>query len=106
MKKTLYKRVGKSRLKWHELAEVSTDIETNSNNRLLSYMDVDIEFAALAPNSLVLGQQLINPNEDPENIEDKDLQKRQKYVQKCKKAAWKRWSSECDIVKRKTQLKT
>ena len=40
-------------------------------------MEEDIEFPVLRPNSLVLGQQLIIPNEDPENIQDKDLQKHQ-----------------------------
>ena len=31
-------------------------------------MEEDIEFPDLTPNSFVLGQQLIIPNEDPENI--------------------------------------
>ena len=53
-----------------------------------------MSFLFLTPNSLVLGQQLIVPNEDPENIKDKDLRKHQKYIQKCKEAAWKRWRSE------------
>ena len=57
-------------------------------------MEEDIAFPDLTPNLLVLGQQLIILNEDPKNIEDKDLQKRQKYIQKCKEAAWKRWRSE------------
>ena len=94
MKNALYKTVGKSKLKWHELAEVLTDIETTLNNRLLTYIEEDIEFPVLTPNSLVLGQQLIIPNKDPENIEDKDVQKLQKYIQKCEEAAWKRWRSE------------
>ena len=57
-------------------------------------MEEDIEFPVLTPNPLVLGQQLIIPNEDLENTEDKDLRKRQKYIQKCKEAAWKRRRSE------------
>ena len=77
LKNALYKTVGKSKLELHELAEVLTDIETTLNNRLLTYMEEDIEFPVLRPNSLVLGQQLIIPNEDPENIQDKDLQKHQ-----------------------------
>ena len=57
-------------------------------------MEEDIEFPVLTLNLLVLGQQLIIPNKDPENIEDKNLRKCQKYIQKCKEAAWKRWRSE------------
>ena len=94
VKNALYKTVGKSKLEWHELAEVLTDIETTLNNRSLTYMAEDIEFPVLTPNLLPLGQQLIIPNEDPANIKDKDLRKRQKYIQKCKEAAWKRWRSE------------
>ena len=77
LKNALYKTVGKSKLELHELAEVLTDIETTLNNRPLIYMEEDTEFPVLRPNSLVLGQQLIIPNEDPENIQDKDLQKHQ-----------------------------
>ena len=91
VKNALYKAVGRSKLEWHELTEVLTDIETTLNNRPLTYMEEDIE---LTPNLLVLDQQLIIPNEDSENIEDKVLRKRQKYIQKCKEAAWKRWRSE------------
>ena len=94
VKKALYKTVGKSKLEWHKLVEALTDIETTLNNRPLTYTEEDISFPVLTPNSLVLGQQLIISNEDPEDIEDKDLRKRQKYIQKCKEAAWKRWRSE------------
>ena len=77
LKNALYKTVGKSKLELHELAEVLTDIETTLNNRPLTYMEEDIEFPVLRPNSLVLGQPPIIPYEDPENIQDKDLQKHQ-----------------------------
>ena len=79
-KNALYETVDKSKLEWHELAEVLTDIETTLNNRPFTYIEQDIEFPVLTPNSLVLSQQLIIPNEDSENIEDKDLRKRQKYI--------------------------
>ena len=94
MKNPLYKTVSKSKLECHELAEVLTDIDTTLNNRPLTYMEEDIEFPLLTSNSLVLDQQLIIPNEDTENIEDKDQRKCQKYIQKCKEATWKRWRSE------------
>ena len=94
VKNALYKTVDKSKLELHELAKVLTDTETSLNNRPLTYIEEDTEFPVLPPNSLVLGQQLIIPNEDPENIKDKDLRKHQKYIQKCKEASWKRWRSE------------
>ena len=56
--------MGKSKLKSHKLAEVLTDIETTVNSRPLTYKEEDIEFPFLTPNSFVLGQQLIIPNED------------------------------------------
>ena len=94
VKNALYKTVGKSKLERHELAEVLTDIETTLNKRPLTYMEEDIEFPVLTLNLLVLGEQLIIPNEDPENIKDKDIRKCQKYIQKCKEVAWNRWRSE------------
>ena len=81
-------------IKQHELVEVLTDIETTLNKTPLTYMEEDIEFPVLTPNSVVLSQQPIIPNEDPENIKDRDIRKRQKHIQKCKEAAWKRWRSE------------
>ena len=53
VKNALYKTVGRSKLEWHELTEVLTDIETTLNNRPLTYMEEDIE---LTPNLLVLDQ--------------------------------------------------
>ena len=79
LKNPLYKTVGKSKLEWHELSEILRDIETTLNNRPLAYMEEDIEFPVLTPNSLVLGQQLIIPNKDPENAKEKDLRKHHKY---------------------------
>ena len=52
-------------------------------------MKEDIDFPALTPDSLVLGQQPIIPNEHTENIENKDRRKCQKYIQKCQEGAWK-----------------
>ena len=53
-----------------------TDIETTLNIRHLTYVEEDIEIPVLTLNSLVLGQQLIILNDNPENIEDKALRKR------------------------------
>ena len=42
----------------------------------------------------MLGQISIVPREDPTDIKNKDLRKRQKYIQGCKETAWKRWGNE------------
>ena len=42
VKNALYKTVGKSKLEWHELAEVLTDSEITLNNKPLSYVEEDI----------------------------------------------------------------
>ena len=43
---------------------------------------------------LVLGQIPVVFNEDPMDIANKAVRKGQKYVQRCKKVAWKRWGNE------------
>ena len=41
-----------------------------------------------------VSQTPVIPNEDPTDIENRDLRKRQKYIQRCKEAVWKRWRYE------------
>lgn len=101
VKNTLYKTVGKSKLEWKELA-VFTDIEATLYNRSLTYKE-DIQVPVLTLNSLVLGQEPVIHNEDPTDTENKDLRKRQKYIQGCKEATWKRWRN-C-IVTQEAQFK-
>ena len=102
VKNTLYKTVGKSKSEWKELA-VFTDIEATLYNRSLTYKE-DIQVPVLTLNSLVLGQEPVIHNEDPTDTENKDLRKRQKYIQGCKEATWKRWRN-C-IVTQEAQFKT
>ena len=63
-------------------------------------MDEDIQFPVLTPNLLILGQTPVVTNEYPTKIENKDLQKKQKYIQRCKEAACKRWKNEYVISSR------
>ena len=44
IKMTMYKIVGKSKLKRKELEKVFTDTETLLNNRLLAYIEDDVQF--------------------------------------------------------------
>ena len=60
----------------------------------MTYIEKDIQFSVLTSNLLVLGQIPIITNEDPTDNENKDLRKRQKYAQRCKEAAWKRWRND------------
>ena len=70
-------------------------MEQTLNNRPLTYVQDDIEFPTLTPNSLIFGiQNHIPTMENKHNITGKDLKKRAKYVQVCKNAAWSRWSNE------------
>ena len=56
MKQCLYKTVGKANLSWQELEEVLLDVEITLNNRPLSYLEDDIQFPALTPNTLAFGE--------------------------------------------------
>ena len=62
--------------------------------RSVIYMDEDVQFPVLTPNLLILGQTPVVTNEYPTKIENKDLRKKQKYIQRCKEAACKRWKNE------------
>ena len=86
--------MGKSFLKWSELEEVLLDVEINLNNRPLTYVEEDVQYPILTPNSMILGRDARTINENV--IEDEELgwRKRQKYVKRCKDLAWKRWERE------------
>ena len=58
VKNALYKTVGKVTLSWRELEEVFLDIENTLNNRLLTYVEDDVEYLILILNTLIIGQNL------------------------------------------------
>ena len=93
VKNALYKTIGKAILSWRELEEVLLDVENTLNNRPLMYVEDDIEYPILTPNTLIIGQNLLLPKENLET-ENKDLRRRFKYILKCKEAAWIRWRKE------------
>ena len=94
LKQSMYKTIGKTTLTFNELEEVLLDVEQTLNNRPLTYVEDDVEFPTLTPNSLIFGIQNHIPTMEKYDIVDKDLRKRAKYVQSCKNAAWSRWSNE------------
>ena len=69
------------------------DIEITLNNRPLKYLEDDMQFPDLTPNTLGFGEETSNLAEDINMIE-RDLGKRAKYVKKCKTSAWNRWKGE------------
>ena len=70
------------------------DIEITLNNRPLSYVEDDIQMPISTPNTMIHGIAISELEENVSSIEDKDLRKRARYVQKCKNRAWQRWTTE------------
>ena len=103
VKNTLYKTFRKSKLGSKKLEEVLINVETPLNNKPLTYIEVDIQLSVLTPYLLVLGKTPVIPNKDLTDIENKDLRKRKKYIQRCKEAAWKRLRNEYLTSFRETQ---
>ena len=95
VKAALYKVIGHGQLSWKELEAVLLSVETTLNDRPLGYVEEeDVQSTVITPNSLLFlrANQLLEPSHHL--IENKDLRKRYKYLQKCKDTVWKRWSTE------------
>ena len=94
MKAAFYKTVGQGLLTWEELNEVLLDVEVTLNNRPLSYLEEDVQLPTLTPNSFLFLNSNILPELSPYQLEERDLRKRAKFLQKSKDAMWGRWTSE------------
>ena len=81
--------MGNVHLTMVEVQEVMLDIEINMNNRPLTYLDNDIEQPILALNVLHHGQ-IINVPDIQLEENNPDIRKRQRYINRCKQAAWRR----------------
>ena len=81
--------MGNVHLTMVEVQEVMLDIEINMNNRPLTYLDNDIEQPILALNVLLHGQ-IINVPDIQLEENNPDIRKRQRYINRCKQAAWRR----------------
>ena len=92
-KQALYMTLVRTSLRWSELEEVLSNAEINMNNRPLTYIEEDIQCPILTPNSMTLGRdtKMVDENMVDDEEEDLSWQKRQKYVKRCKDAAWARW---------------
>ena len=87
-KNTMYKSTGSSILAWNEFEEVLLDIELTLNNRPLIYVEDNVQLPVLAPNILIHGMNIVNLQEASNNIDEYELRKRSRNVQKCKENAW------------------
>ena len=94
IKQSLYKTIGNGFLWLEELKEVILDVEVTLNNRPLSYVEDDIEFPILTPNSLLYGRSNIVPELEAHRIESVELRKRAKHLRRCKETVWRRWRNE------------
>ena len=77
-------------LTWSELEEVLLGVEVNLNNRPLTYIEEDFKYLVLTPNSMTLGRDIKLPADFLEEEVSDNWKKRQRYICKCKEAAWKR----------------
>ena len=81
----MYKVIGRATLNWSELSEVIMDVEIQMNRRPLSYMETS---------SFLFQRTSELPEQEPWRVEEKDLQRRAKYLIACKNNLWKRWQRE------------
>ena len=75
IKQSLYKTIGNGFLSLKELRDVILDVEVTLNNRPLSYVEDDIQFPILTPNSLLYGRSNVLSELEPHRVESKDLRK-------------------------------
>ena len=54
---------------WPELDEVLLDVEGNLNNQPLTYIEDDLEYSVLTPNSMILGRLIKLPDDFPKEEE-------------------------------------
>ena len=94
IKASLYMTIGKAQLTWAELEEVLLDIEIILNNRPLTYIEKEIDYLILTPNSLILGRDINFLDAAPHESENETIKNRHKYIKRCKEALWKRWKHE------------
>ena len=94
MKQALYKAGGGTLLTWNELQDLLLDVEVALNNRPLSYVEDDVQLPILTPNSLMFNRPNQIPTQDYHDIEEVDLRKTAKRLERCKDMMWRRWTDE------------
>ena len=93
LKRTLYKTLGKTHLKFEQLEAVVMDIERHLNNRPLTYVESESgEEQVLTPNIIMWGKDS-QTFEDIEVDEDKAT-RMYKRLKNAREHVWSRWSKE------------
>ena len=88
VKQYLFKSTGRANLTKQKLEEILLDIEI-----VLIYMEEDIQMPVVTPITLLYRQSIIIPQERLDE-DTPEIKRRQRYITKCKEAAWKRWKKE------------
>ena len=57
-------------------------------------MEDDLQFPVLTPNVMMFGKDNLLPTERSNQIVDRDLRKRARYLVCCKQVLWNRWHAE------------
>ena len=86
----LFRNIKKAQLTWAELEEVLLDIAIILNNRPLIYVEQEIYYPSLTPNSLILGRDVNFPDAAPHESESETIKKQQKYIKRSKEALCKK----------------
>ena len=76
----------KTALIWYESEKVPMKVEIKLNNRPLCYVKDDIQMPILRP--MIHGIPISELEENVSSIEENDLRKRVRYIQKCKNLGW------------------
>ena len=67
-------------LTWNKFEEVLLHIELTLKNRLLIYIEDDVQLPVLTPNTLIHGIHIVNLEEASDNIDEYESTKRSRYV--------------------------
>lgn len=93
VKGDFYKSIGRASLFWNELEEVLLDVKIALNNRLLDYIEDDVQLPIFTPCAMMFGQSTLIPEENPDEG-DIELRKRTRFLRRCKDVLWNHWSGE------------
>ena len=77
-------------MNWSELEEVLLDTEINLNRRLLTYVEDALQYPILTPNNMLPGRQTVKLDKYPDIDDIANRKRRQRFVARCKDAAWER----------------
>ncbi|XP_065069032.1 uncharacterized protein LOC135694282 [Rhopilema esculentum] len=97
-KTALFKTMGKAKLTFRELENILIEVEGMTNNRPLTYQTSDLEEEPLTPNHMIHGHRLAMigdvKHDNDADFDDKNVNKRMKFLRAKLEHVWNRWSKE------------